>query len=94
MGGGGKSVKDLERFDEVAEGDYDCERHQKFVISSPHDAKVHERRDCPFAPTKTRKGETVVRIVAWAKVWRFHPECVYENLRELDPETGEAEKPT
>jgi hypothetical protein len=45
---------------------------------------IHERGDCPFAPSNIKMGADLVRFEGEGKVWRFHPECVYENLQEIE----------
>ena len=84
-------MEDLQRFDEKADRDYPCELQLTFNRKSVFDETVRNRGQCRHAPTRIRKGEDVVRIVGGEKVWRFHPECVYEHLRELEPQIGRLE---
>ncbi len=78
-------MEGIQRFDEVAEANFPCEKHLEFMISSADDKKVLERGDCRFAPTNIMKGERVVRFeVPHGPDVRFHPECVYDHLREIE----------
>ena len=83
-GHGKVDMEDLRRFDEVADWNYSCERRLRFLKGSADGEKVHERGDCLFAPKFIKQGENLVRIVGKETVWRFHPECVYEHLRDVE----------
>jgi len=77
-------MESIRRFDEAADQDYPCERHRDFIFRSRHNEMIHERGDCPFAPSNIKMGADLVHFEGEGKVWRFHPECVYENLQEIE----------
>ena len=77
-------MEDLKRFDEVADWNYSCQRHHRFLTGSDNGEAANDRSDCLFAPNFIKQGENMVHFVGKVTFWRFHPECLYEHIRDIE----------